>query len=64
MLFLHKDEFAKQYASKFGHKYKFPIVLVEDNNGLQVLVNPQEMEQINSVEELINLIDVRSTNLS
>ena len=34
MQFLHKDEFLKKYASKFGSKFTFPLVLFvnKENN--------------------------------
>lgn len=56
MEFLHKDEFKKQYASKFGHKFTFPIVLAEARNGLEVLIGTEEMNGLQNAEELINLI--------
>lgn len=56
MEFLHKDEFKKQYASKFGHKFTFPIVLAEAENGLEVLINTEEMNQLRDAERLIDLI--------
>jgi len=56
MEFLHKDEFKKQYASKFGHKFTFPIVLAEAENGLEVLINTVEMNQLRDAERLIDLI--------
>lgn len=60
MEFLHKDEFAKTYASKFGHKFTFPIVLVETNNGLEVFVNTKELNGIEKAESLIRVIKERS----
>ena len=60
MVFLHKNEFAKVYASKFGYKFDFPIVLVETNNGLEVFVNTGELNGIENAELLIDLIKERS----
>lgn len=59
MEFFHKDEFTKQYASKFGHKFSFPIVLSEGINGLEVFVNTLEMNDLKTTEELIELIKGR-----
>lgn len=59
MAFLHKDEFSKQYASKFGHKFAFPIVLAETNLGLEVFVSTEELNQLEKVEDLIKLIKLR-----
>ncbi|TMM56354.1 GTPase [Maribacter algarum] len=60
MEFLHKDEFAKAYASKFGHKFTFPIVLNESGKGLEVFVRTEELNEMQSAEDLITLIGVRS----
>jgi len=60
MIFLHKDEFKKQYASKFGYKFTFPIVLAEASGGLEVFVSTEEMNGLKSPEELIALIKERT----
>jgi hypothetical protein len=60
MEFLHKDEFSKAYASKFGHKFVFPIVLAETSNGLEVFVNTEELNNAENAEALIGLIKKRS----
>ncbi len=60
MEFLHKDEFVKAHASKFGHKFSFPIVLAETNNGLEVFVKTEELDNLKNQEELIDLINDRS----
>jgi len=56
MEFLHKNEFQKQYASKFGHKVTFPIVLTATNNVLEVFIATEELNALNSTVELIDLI--------
>lgn len=60
MEFLHKDEFAKTYASKFGYKFTFPIVLHESEKGLEVFVKTEELDKLENSEELIQLITERS----
>ena len=60
MDFLHKDEFRKKYASKFGYKFGYPIVLVESIRGLEIFVNTDELNNLNDAEELIELIDQRA----
>lgn len=60
MEFLHKDEFAKAYASKFGHKFTFPIVLTETNHGLEILVKTEELNGMEKAWDLIGLIKERS----
>lgn len=59
MEFLHKDEFKKQYASKFGHKFTYPIILAATENGLEVFSGTEEINAIASAEELMQLIDQR-----
>lgn len=59
MEFLHKDEFKKQYASKFGHKFTFPIVLAATENNLEVFITTDEMKDFKSQEELIARIKAR-----
>ncbi len=59
MEFLHKDEFKKQYASKFGYKFDFPIVLAISKNNLEVFITTDELNELESAEELISLIRSR-----
>lgn len=61
MQFLHKDEFSKAYASKFGHKFTFPIVLAESNSGLEVFIKTEELNGIENPEALIALIQQRNS---
>lgn len=49
LLFLHRDEFEK----RFVHKQNYPVVLRQDKEELQVLVSKDEIEAMNSVEDLI-----------
>ncbi|QCW99040.1 GTPase [Aggregatimonas sangjinii] len=60
MVFLHKDEFAKQYKSKFGHKFTFPIVLNETEVGHEVLVTTEELNGLKDATELIDLLVKRT----
>ncbi len=59
MVFLHKDEFAKKYASKFGSKFDFPIVLVVGENGLEVLITTEELNGLKTARGLIRLLKER-----
>lgn len=56
MEFLHKDEYRKQYASKFGPKFTFPIVLLDDGQELSVLLSTDKINQLHSVEDLISIL--------
>lgn len=57
--FLHKDEFQKQYASKFGHKFEFPLILSQTGNELEIFMSNKEISKIQSLEELIEKIEKR-----
>jgi len=59
MDFLHKDEFTKKYASKFGHKFEFPIVLFEEGLGFEVLISAQELNNLKTAHGLIRLLKER-----
>lgn len=59
MEFLHKGEFQKQYKSKFGHRFTFPIVLAATSNGLEVFISTAEINALERPEELIRLIEER-----
>lgn len=56
MEFLHRDEYRKQYASKFGPKFTFPIVLFDDGRELSVLLGTDRINQLESAEELISAL--------
>ncbi|TBW27489.1 GTPase [Gramella sp. KN1008] len=57
--FLHKDEFQKLYASKFGYKFEFPLVLIQNTKGLEVFISKDEFSKISSLEDLIAIIKAR-----
>ena len=59
MEFLHKDEFKKQYASKFGHKFDWPIVLSSSNGNFEVFISRDELNGLANAKELIHLIHSR-----
>jgi len=59
MTFLHRDEFTKKYASKFGYKFEFPIVLAEGDKGLEVLVSTEEFNGLKTAHGLIRLLNER-----
>ncbi|MEM8847905.1 MAG: GTPase, partial [Bacteroidota bacterium] len=59
MTFLHRDEFQKKYASKFGYKFTYPIVLVEAEKGLEVFISTEELNSLNTPHKLIQLIQER-----
>lgn len=56
MDFLHKDEFLKQYRSKWLPAYTFPIVLIIDDKGLGVFITTETLNTVTKQEELIELV--------
>ncbi|MEP3998910.1 MAG: hypothetical protein ABJM12_00795 [Ekhidna sp.] len=52
--FLHKDEFLKNYQSKFGHAFTYPIILVETQYELEVLLSTEKLNAMETVEELVD----------
>lgn len=59
MVFLHKDAFTKRYASKFGYKFEFPIVLAAGERGLEVLISTHELNELKTAHGLIRLVKAR-----
>jgi len=59
MQFLHKDEFLKEYASKFRYQFTYPIVLVATNKGLEVFIKTEELNEVDNLEALIALVTER-----
>jgi hypothetical protein len=47
--FLHIDEFEEVYP-----KEKYPAVFEVKNNSLELIISPEKLNTLNSVEELIN----------
>lgn len=64
MEFIHKDEFKKEYASKFGYKFEFPIILVIVDNELQVFISTKELNELDNTEALIELIKKRDKEIT
>ena len=59
MIFLHRDEFQKQYKSKWLQKFDFPVILVTRNEGLEVFISSEELKELKTPESLIELIRER-----
>jgi hypothetical protein len=57
--FLHKDEFEKEYRSKWLPKYEYPIILEITDHGLEVILNSTQMNQIETTTTLIEEIKKR-----
>ena len=59
MTFLHKDEFLSTYASKFGAKYTFPVVVADTGEDLEVVLSATDLNAIGDTEELIRVVSSR-----
>ncbi len=57
--FLHKDEFEKEYASKFGYSFTYPTVLAAEQGELQMFISTEEFERLKGAQDLIDLILAR-----
>ncbi|SNZ00835.1 GTPase [Flagellimonas pacifica] len=59
MVFLHKDEFTKEYVSESMNKSTFPIVFLESAGGLEVFISTEELNHLKTSQELIRLVKER-----
>jgi hypothetical protein len=57
MKFLHADEFEKLYKSKFRPAFQLPVVLIENQYDLDILISSQGLDELHSVDELIDKIE-------
>ncbi|WP_127844370.1 GTPase [Psychroflexus aestuariivivens] len=61
--FLHKDEYEKNFKSKFEALQPLPVILFQDNYDLDVFVSAEELNKMNDVSELIEKLQRRISNL-
>jgi len=54
--FYHKDEFVKEFKSKWLPKYTFPIILSEKDGELDVFLSSEKLNEIETVGSLIKAI--------
>lgn len=64
MDFLHKDEFLKQYRSKWLSKYTFPVVLLNDTKGLSVFITTETLNKVKTQSALIELVEGRLDSIN
>lgn len=62
MEFFHRDEFLKQFKSKWLPKYNFPVILSEANGELQLFISAEELNALKEVSELIDEIKKRQSH--
>lgn len=56
MVFLHKDQFLKQYKSKWLPRYDFPVVLSQEKDVLELFLSSADIANIKNAEGLIGAI--------
>lgn len=61
MKFLYKDEFLKQYRSKWLPKFEFPVVLAAKDGSLEPFIGTSDLNGLTSSEALIEEIKKRLT---
>ena len=59
MVFLHRDQFLKQYKSKWLPKYDFPVILSQEQDMLEIFLRNVDIAQAKDVEALIDLVQTR-----
>jgi hypothetical protein len=60
MEFYHRDDFEKEFKSKWLPKFDFPVVLSENNEDLEVFLSSDELNAFTTSEDLIEAIMKRS----
>ena len=56
MTFYYKDEFLKQFRSKWLPKYDFPVLLSEENGELELFISAKELNNLENPSQLIEAI--------
>jgi hypothetical protein len=62
MEFYHKDEFLKQFRSKWLPKYDFPVLLSIDNGELEIFIDAKELSNLEDASQLIEAIKKRQSH--
>lgn len=64
MEFLHKDEFRKTYASKFGSKFTYPVVLAATDDAFELFIDTETLNGLEGSKALMALVEERLARLS
>ena len=56
---IHRDQFLKQYKSKWLPKYDFPVILSQEQDMLEIFLSNVDIAQAKDVEALIDLVQSR-----
>ena len=62
MEFYHKDEFLKQFRSKWLPKFDFPVILSEENGELELFISADELNNLENASQLISAIKIRQSH--
>jgi hypothetical protein len=62
MEFYHRDEFLKQFRSKWLPKYDFPVLLSEEKGELELFMDVQELNSLEDANQLIEAIKKRQSH--
>jgi hypothetical protein len=62
MEFYHKDEFLKQFRSKWLPKYDFPVLLSNENGELEIFMDAKELNTLENATQLIAAIKKRQSH--
>ncbi|WP_299214974.1 GTPase [uncultured Aquimarina sp.] len=60
-VFKYKDEFIEEFNEVEYQKFQYPIILEEKDSRLDVLMNANELNLMNSVEDLIGALRKKLT---
>ncbi|MEZ4874084.1 MAG: GTPase [Flavobacteriaceae bacterium] len=59
MVFLHQNEFNKQYPNELHRKVQFPIIYKEVNDALATFISSETLQNFKKTEDLISAIEAR-----
>ena len=59
MIFLHKDQFLKQYKSKWLPRYNFPVILSQHKGALELFITTADIAKIKDVAGLVAAVKPR-----
>ena len=57
--FFHRDEFEKEYRSKWLPKFEYPVILSDQDGQLSVFASKDEIDSLQGTTQLIELIQER-----
>jgi hypothetical protein len=62
MEFYYKDEFLKQFRSKWLPKYDFPVLLSKEKGELELFIDSKELNALEDASQLIEAIKKRQSH--